>query len=130
MTELPQENTEIKAELADICAKMREYLKMSGLLPFSEFEGYFKRVMAFLQEQYQDLGREQLLLCKRVCKIVRQNAQNRAPADSLNRKKFRKMEEKCEFWAGAIELRLFKEGMSVVEIDDAERAVWDSPEPL
>ncbi|MCL2817260.1 MAG: hypothetical protein FWD39_02600 [Clostridiales bacterium] len=126
MTQFPEQNPEAGAELAEICSAMREYLKMSEPLPFAEFEAYHKRVMAFLQTNYQDLDTDQLLMCNRICRVVRQNALNRAAADRLNRKKFGKIEEKCKLWAGAIDRRLYKEGMTEAEMDEREDALWDA----
>lgn len=111
--------------MEDLYAKMGEYLQMTDLLAVDEFCDYYKSLMSYLQEKYQDENQENLIKLKAICAIVYQNAYARAKIDSKNRNKFRKMGEKCEFWANAIELRLVKEGLSADEQEEREKKLWN-----
>ncbi|MBQ9993055.1 MAG: hypothetical protein IJP33_06485 [Firmicutes bacterium] len=104
--------------------KMGEFIKMEDLLPADEFFAYYKDVIAYLQEKYQDENQENLIKLKAICAIVYQNAFARAKMDIKNRNKFRKIGDKCQFWANAIELRLVKEGLSADEQEQMEQKLW------
>jgi len=105
--------------------KMGEFIKMDELLPADEFFAYYKDLIAYLQEKYQDENQENLIKLKGICAIVYQNAFARAKMDIKNRNKFRKIGEKCQFWANAIELRLVKEGLSAEVQEQMEQKLWD-----
>jgi hypothetical protein len=111
-------------ELQQLYDKMVEYTKMTDELPFSEFNEYYQKVMAFLQKDYQELGQDELITVKGICTIMFMNAQARSMKKDENRKKFHKIAEKCNFWQDAIKSRLHKEGLSDKEITDREEALW------
>jgi len=111
--------------MEELYLKMREYIKMTEELPFDEFADYFRKTMDFLQMSYQDLTTEELLQAKGICDIISANAKARAMKKDANYKKFKKMDEKADFWQAAIEARLTKDGMTKKEISEKEDALWE-----
>lgn len=108
--------------------KMGEFLQMKELLPADEFFAYYRELMAFLQEKYQDLCIDELIKVKGICAVVYQNAYARARLDAGTRNKFRKIGEKCEFWANAVEKRLLSEGLTPDAQEEMEKKLWGRAE--
>lgn len=113
-----------KINLAELTAKMREYVKMDEELEFSAFSAYYQDVMGCLQADYQELNVDELVAAQGICGIVNSNATMRAAKKDANRKKFQKMQEKSEFWQKAIKARLIKEGLSEAEITEKTEGLW------
>ena len=110
--------------MEELFAKMGEFVKMEEELPFGEFQDYYKSVMDYLQQNYQDMNTEQLIQAKGITMIMGNNAGARALRKDDNRKKFHKMAEKSSFWEGAIKMRLVKDGMSEDELNVKVDALW------
>lgn len=112
-----------------IIEKMNGYLKMEDELEFGEFSAYYKEVMDLLQKDYQNLGKEDLVKVSAVLQIVAANAMDRSGKKDANSKKFKKMSEKCQFWATAIEMRVRKEfGMNKQDLEAAIDEVFADAE--
>ena len=114
--------------MEELFNKMLEYTKMTEELPFPEFSSYYQDLMAFLQNDYQDLNTENLIKVKGILAIISINAMTRAANKDDNRKKFQKMAEKSNFWQEAIKTRLVKDGLTPQEIDAKTAALWDEEE--
>lgn len=112
------------AKMAELYAKMQEYVKMEDELPFSDFSNYYQDLMACLQADYQDLATEELVQAQGICGIVSGNAKMRSLQKDEHRKKFLKINEKAEFWKEAIRKRLVKEGLTEAEIDEKTEGLW------
>ena len=110
--------------MQELHAQMKEYLKMTELLPFDDFNNYYKSLMNYLQTNYQDMPTEELIKAKAICSILAENSGGRAGLDKTNRKKFQKIEERTHFWADAITLKLKKDGISEQELKAKEDAVF------
>ena len=105
--------------------KMGEYTKTEEEIPFAEFQSYYNDLMTFLQNEYQELGEEDLVKVKGMTMIVAGNAKMRALRKDENRKKFNKMGEKAAFWEDAISRRLNKEGMKSDDLNEKVGALWE-----
>jgi len=105
--------------------QMKEYLKMEDELGYPLFSAYYYDMMNFLQAEYQDLSGDELVQAQAICSIIRDNAQMCAAKKDINRKKFLKIQEKSDFWQGAIKARLIKEGMSEKELAQKAKGLWD-----
>ncbi|MCR6544328.1 hypothetical protein [Dehalobacterium formicoaceticum] len=103
--------------------KMQEYLKMETEISYEEFAAYYADFMEYLNKNYGDMDQETLLKGRFICLILEANSQERSRRKSPEAKKFRKMMEKSNFWAGAIKHRLLNEGMTAGEIDEAQEAL-------
>ena len=115
--------------MQELHAQMKEYLKMTEMLPFNDFNAYYKKLMDYLQNNYQDMPTEELVQAKAICSVLTENSGGRAGLDKANRKKFQKIEEKTRFWADAITLRLKKDGIGAQELKAKEDAVFAAEEP-
>ena len=111
--------------IAELSAKMGEYVKMETELPFDEFQAFYNDLMAKLQADYQDLTEDELVQAKGMVTITGANAQARSFHKDANRKKFTKMTEKCKLWEDGIALNLRKRGMSADELDEKIQALWE-----
>lgn len=106
--------------------KLKEYLKMDTEIPFKEFEEYYQEIIDFLQKDYDDLEQADLIKARYIATIVASNALGRAKRKEAQVKRYRKMAEKCDFWAEAIKFRLLHEGMTEKELDEAEKALGEA----
>lgn len=103
--------------------KLKEYLKMDVELPFKEFESYYKEITGFLQKNFETMEQTDLIKAKYIATIVSGNASDRAKRKEKEFKKYRKMAEKSDFWADAIEFRLLQDGMTEEELEAAEEEI-------
>ena len=104
----------------DIVKRMNDFLKMDTELEFGEFSKYYKDVMAYLQEKYQEMTQEDMIKMSAVLQIVAANALDRSNKKDQNHKKFKKMVEKCQFWFNAIQMRCRKEFKMTPQDFDAQ----------
>ena len=100
--------------------KIKEYVKMDGEISAEEFLEYYTNVMEKLTADFDQLTEEELFQAKTITSIMASNAAARGKRKDENVKKFKKIKEKSNFWAGAVEYRLKKAGFSEAEI--AERS--------
>lgn len=101
--------------------KLKEYLNMDTEIPFDEFEVYYKEVITYLQGNFESLEHATLIKARYITSIISGNASNRAGRKGSQAKKYRKMADKCDFWADSIKYRLLQEGLTEEQIDEAEQ---------
>lgn len=106
--------------------KIKEYLKMDTEIPYDEFAAFYADVMENLNKNFPELDQDALIKGRFVCSILQANSGERAKRKTPVAKKYKKMMEKSEFWAGAIKHRLIKDGMTSLEIDEADKALHES----
>ena len=103
--------------------KIKEYVKMDEEISAAEFLEYYGKVMEKLTADFNQLTEDELFQAKTITSIVSANAAARGKRKDENTKKFKKINEKCKFWADAIEYRLKKTGLSKSEIADRSAAM-------
>ncbi|MGI6066232.1 MAG: hypothetical protein ACOYI2_07045 [Bacillota bacterium] len=106
-------------------AKLQEYLKMDTEISYEEFAGYYEDYLHFLNNNYQQLDKENLIKGRYICTILQANSWERSKRKNSFAKKYKKMAEKTKFWSEAIKYRLEKEGMTASEIEQAEKALLE-----
>lgn len=106
--------------------KMKEYLNMDSEIPYEEFEAYYKDVVDFLNQDYQELNQDDTLKGRFILTILMSNSEDRAKRHKNLAKKYKKIYEKSNLWAEALTLRLLKMGMTKEEILQAEKDLNDS----
>lgn len=104
--------------MENLLAKMKEYLAMDSEIDFTEFGSYYKQLMDYLLANYENMDKDALCRAKFILGILAANSGDRAHRKGANVKKYKKMQEKTNFWSNAINFRLQKEGMSQQEIDE------------
>jgi len=82
--------------------------------------------MDFLNRNYDQLDRDEQIKGRYICSILQANSWERSKRKDAHMKKFRKMAEKTQFWAGAIKHRVLKDGMTINELDEAEKALSET----
>ncbi|ATW23660.1 hypothetical protein [Candidatus Formimonas warabiya] len=112
--------------MEDFFEKIKEYLKMDSEISYEEFAAFYSGVMEHLNKNYADLDRDALIKGRFICSILQANSLERSKRKTPEAKKFKKMMEKSQFWAGAIKHRLLKEGMTVSEIEEADKALHEA----
>lgn len=95
--------------LEEFVKKMKEYLAMDTEIDFQEFEHYYRQLVDYLNADYQSLAAEDLLKLRYILSVVSANAAGRGARKDKNVKKYRKIEEKTNFWHDAITYKLKKE---------------------
>lgn len=105
--------------------KLQEYLHMEEEISFEEFSRYYKDLLNYLNSGFSDFNQDECIKARFICTIVQGNAESRSKSSRINTKAFKKMNNKCAFWADAINYRLLKEGMTQQEIEEANQAVSD-----
>lgn len=103
--------------------KLKEYLNMETEIPFEEFSEYYHKLIAELNQTFNDLDNDARVRALYICSIVQSNAEARAKESKVNAKAFKKMSAKCAFWADAIKFNLGKSGMSAEEIEQATEEI-------
>jgi len=106
--------------------KLKDYLSMDTEISFEEFEAYYKDVIGYLQQNYQEMDQPALIKARYITSIVAANAYDRARRKGPQHKKYRKMAEKCEFWSEAIKYRLLKEGLREAQLEEAEQKLSEA----
>lgn len=109
--------------MEQIFEQLKTYLKMDTEISYEEFTDFFKHYLDFIGEKYQQLDRDNLIKAKYTAAIIQSNAVTRAKRKGIHAKKYKKIGEKCELWAGALNLKLLEGGMSQQEIDKAEEQI-------
>ena len=117
-------------EMQEFLAKMREYLKMDSEIAYEEFNQYYKKVMEYLQKEFDQLEEDALVAMAGICQILFLNAESRGSRkNEANMKKFRKMAEKSRFWFDALALRLNKQyGLDNEALEKAIEELWGDDE--
>ncbi|MDR0468576.1 MAG: hypothetical protein LBH09_01210 [Peptococcaceae bacterium] len=98
--------------------KMKEYVKMDTEISTEEFMEDYKKVIDKLVADFDQLTEEEQFKARAIVSIMSGNAANRAKRKDADTKKFRKAQEKSQFWVDAIEYRLKKSGLSEDEIKE------------
>ncbi|KUO78185.1 MAG: hypothetical protein APF81_05665 [Desulfosporosinus sp. BRH_c37] len=103
--------------------KLKEYLKMETEIPFEEFSEYYHKLIAELNQTFNDLDQDARVKALYICSIVQSNADARAKGSKTTAKTFKKISAKCAFWTDAIKFNLGKAGMSPQEIEQATEEI-------
>ncbi|MEL7566378.1 MAG: hypothetical protein AAGU27_16055 [Dehalobacterium sp.] len=106
--------------------KIKEYLKMDTEISYDEFAAFYADFMGDLNKSFPELDQDALIKGRFICSILQANSADRSRRKTAYAKKYKKMMEKSEFWAGAIKHRLLKEGMTIAELDEADKALHES----
>ncbi|WP_227765182.1 hypothetical protein [Zhaonella formicivorans] len=106
--------------------QLKVYLKMDTEISFEEFASYYQQVIDFLKENYDRLDQDGLLKARYITSIIQSNALDRARRKGVHAKKYKKMAEKCNLWAGAANYKLLQSGMTQEEIDRMDKEISDS----
>ncbi|MCL1849150.1 MAG: hypothetical protein FWF83_05720 [Clostridiales bacterium] len=109
--------------MESLFAKMEEFVKMESEISATEFQEYYKSVMAKLTADFENLTEDELFRGKIITSIMSANAGARAKRKNADAKKFKKINEKSSFWADAIDYRLKKSGLSEDEIGERTEAI-------
>ncbi|GAB6181667.1 hypothetical protein JCM14036_29860 [Desulfotomaculum defluvii] len=106
--------------------KMKEYLGMETEISYEEFEAYYKDVIAFLNNDYLNLEKDDTIKGRFILTILMSNSEDRGKRYKNLSKKYKKIYEKSQLWAEALTLRLLKMGMTKDQIIQAEQELNDS----
>lgn len=104
--------------MEELYLKIKEYVSMDTEISPGEFQSYYTVVMKKLTDDFEELSVDELIKARFVTTIMSANAASRGKRKDAHAKKFRKISEKSNFWAGAIEYKLNKMGVSDEEIED------------
>ncbi|MDW7674141.1 MAG: hypothetical protein SCK28_06345 [Bacillota bacterium] len=97
--------------------KLKEYLQMESEISLEEFANYYQETIDYLNENFDNLEKEDSLKGRYIVTILALNAGDRSKRKDKNAKKYKKMWEKSRLWADAFDYRLKQMGMTQDEID-------------
>lgn len=106
--------------MENLFEQLKGYLKMDSEIPFEEFYNYYQVVLECFTKDYQEFDVDTLVKARYVASIVNANAVSRAKRKDTYAKKYKKIAEKMNFWAGALNYRLLENGLTQQQIDAAE----------
>ncbi|MGI6712453.1 MAG: hypothetical protein ACOX4L_06985 [Bacillota bacterium] len=106
--------------------KLKDYLKMDTEIPYDEFAVYYQSYLDFLNKKYSDLNKDELIKGRFICSVLQANSHERSRRKDKYAKKYKKIAEKTQFWAGSMKFRLQKEeGMTDLEIEQANEKLHE-----
>lgn len=116
--------------MEEIIAKLKEYLAMDTEIDFKEFDGYYRKLIEKLNSDYQEMSEEDLLNMRYVLNTVAVNAENRSARKDKFGKKYRKIQEKTNFWSNAITYKAKKElGYTDAMLEEADQRIDEAMRP-
>lgn len=116
--------------MEEIIAKLKEYLAMDTEIDFKEFDEYYRKLIEKLNSDYQEMSHEDLLNMRYVLNTVAVNAENRSLRKDKFAKKYRKIQEKANFWSNAITYKAKKEwGYTDSTLEEADQRIDEAMRP-
>ncbi|MBR8660019.1 MULTISPECIES: hypothetical protein [Bacillales] len=112
--------------MQELFDKMKEYLNMDTEISFEEFDGYYKKVVAFLNDNWTSLNEDETLHMLFILDNLKSNGEDRAKRREKEAKKYAKMAQRSEIWATALIKRLRDAGMSDEEIGKRYEAIYEA----
>ncbi|ATF11493.1 hypothetical protein HPY28_11725 [Brevibacillus sp. HB1.2] len=112
--------------MQDLFEKMKEYLNMDTEISFDEFDGYYKKVTAFLNDSWETLNEEDTMLMLFILDNLKSNGEDRSKRKTKEAKKYAKMAQRTEIWANALIGRLREAGLTDEEIGKRYEAIYEA----
>lgn len=112
--------------MQDLFDKMKEYLNMDTEIPFDEFDDYYKKVVAFLNDSWTELNEEDTMQMLFILDNLKSNGEDRAKRKSKEAKKYAKITQRTEIWANALINRLREAGLNDEEIGKRYEAIYEA----
>lgn len=112
--------------MQDLFEKMKEYLNMDTEISFDEFDGYYKKVTAFLNENWETLNEEDTMHMLFILDNLKSNGEDRSKRKVKEAKKYAKMAQRTEIWANALIGRLREAGLTDEEIGKRYEAIYEA----
>ncbi|MGF9905531.1 hypothetical protein [Brevibacillus porteri] len=112
--------------MQDLFEKMKEYLNMDTEISFDEFDGYYKKVTAFLTDSWETLNEEDTMHMLFILDNLKSNGEERSKRKIKEAKKYAKMAQRTEIWANALIGRLREAGFTDEEIGKRYEAIYEA----
>ncbi|MED1919298.1 hypothetical protein P4V64_28805 [Bacillus thuringiensis] len=112
--------------MQDLFEKMKEYLNMDTEISFDEFDGYYKKVTAFLNDSWETLNEEDTMHMLFILDNLKSNGEERSKRKTKEAKKYAKMAQRTEIWANALIGRLREAGFTDEEIGKRYEAIYEA----
>ncbi|MFY0545158.1 hypothetical protein [Brevibacillus sp. H7] len=112
--------------MQELFDKMKEYLNMDSEISFEEFDQYYKRVIAFLGDDWQKLNEEESMQMLFILDNLKSNSEDRAKRKLKEAKKYQKIAQRTEIWASALIKRLKEFGLNDEEISKRYEAIYEA----
>lgn len=112
--------------MQELFDKMKEYLNMDTEISFEEFDGYYKKVVAFLNDSWTSLNEDDTMHMLFVLDNLKSNGEDRAKRKTKEAKKYAKMAQRTEIWANALINRLRENGLTDEEIGKRYEAIYEA----
>ncbi|GEB32197.1 MULTISPECIES: hypothetical protein [Brevibacillus] len=112
--------------MQELFDKMKEYLNMDTEISFDEFDGYYKQVVAFLNDNWKELNEEDSMRMLFILDNLKSNGEDRSKRKVKEAKKYAKMAQRTEIWANALIGRLREAGLTDEEIGKRYEAIYEA----
>ncbi|SFL68884.1 hypothetical protein [Salibacterium qingdaonense] len=103
----------------ELYQKIQEYLNMDTEIEFEEFRDYYQQVIQYLDHEQQEPDETEIWQSLFVAESIMSNAENRAKTvkNNAERKKYRKMNERMNLYAGHFTKKLNQLGYTQDDIE-------------
>lgn len=112
--------------MQELFEKMKEYLNMDTEISFNEFDSYYKKVVAFLNDEWTGLNQDDTMHMLFILDNLKSNGEDRAKRKEKEAKKYAKMAQRTEIWANALIKRMRDEGLTDEEIGKRYEAIYET----
>jgi hypothetical protein len=112
--------------MQELFDKMKQYLNMDTEISFEEFDQYYKKVVAFLNDNWTQLNEEETMHMLFILDNLKSNSEDRAKRKLKEAKKYAKMAQRSEIWATALIKRLRDFGLSDEEIGKRYETIYEA----
>lgn len=112
--------------MQELFDKMKEYLNMETEISFEEFDGYYKKVVDFLNDNWTSLNEEDSMKMLFILDNLKSNSEDRSKRREKEAKKYQKMFKRTEIWALAMIKRLHEFGLNDEEIGKRYEEIYEA----
>jgi len=112
--------------MQELFDQLKVYLNMETEISFEEFDQYYKKVVAFLNDNWTKLNEEETMQMLFILDNLKANSEDRAKRKTKEMKKYQKMYQRSDIWLAAMFKRMRDFGLSEEEITKRYEAIYES----
>lgn len=112
--------------MEEIYKEMHGFLNMDEVISFEEFDRYYKKVLAYLDEHNEEFDEDQIWKGIFITENLLANAESRAESANKNRrKKFNKIAQRMSLWAQNLSARILAKGYTEEEMKERYESMFE-----
>ena len=112
--------------MEDIYKEMHSYLNMEEVISLEEFDGYYKKVLAYFDEHNEAFDEDQLWKGIFISENLLANAESRAESGKKKEaKKFNKIGQRMSLWAQNLSARILAKGYTEEQMKERYEKMFE-----